>query len=180
MNYSSPEKEEIITYFTVLTSASRDVARSFLETHQWDLYAAASTFNENQDTVATNAAPNVSNPSDEQLLRRDRTPFSNLRIDIPDSEPDSSLFPSQLRLQSPSPSQPCRVQFFLSSKRAADSPCESQKIKRRQGVGNVRTLADLSGGSDEAQENKGGEENRLLSLQASLSFNNYVSVTVVF
>ncbi|KAG7582853.1 SEP domain [Arabidopsis suecica] len=168
MEDNSPETtEKLISSFIEGTSSSREVAISFLETHQWNLNAAVSTFTKNEVAVA--AEPNVPNPSDEQLLRRNRSPFPNLRVIIPNSsfsafDGSSGYSPSRLQLRPPFPSYPSRGQFYLHhSKRAAANPFSRQTIKRRQGAGNVR-IDDFSGGtgsdSDEAVENYGGEEIR--------------------
>lgn len=181
MEDNSPETtEKFISYFIEVTSSSREVAISFLETHQWNLNAAVSTYTKNKVAVA--AEPNVPNPSDEQLLRRNRSPFPNLRVRIPNSsfsafDGSSGYSPSRLQLRPPFPSYPSSGQFYrLHSKRAAANPFSRHTIKRRQGAGNVR-IDDFSGGtgsdSDEALENYGGEDNRLVFPQ-SLAF------TVVF
>ncbi|CAE5968070.1 unnamed protein product [Arabidopsis arenosa] len=168
MEDNSPETtEKLISSFIEVTSSSREVAISFLETHQWNLNAAVSTYTKNEVAVA--AEPTVPNPSDEQLLRRNQRPFPNLRVRIPNSsfsafDGSSGYSPSRLQIRPPFPSYPSRGQFYLHhSKRAAANPFSRQMIKRRQGAGNVR-IDDFSGGtgsdSDEAVENYGGEENR--------------------
>ncbi|CAH8261338.1 unnamed protein product [Arabidopsis lyrata] len=170
MEDNSPEtSEKLISSFIEVTSSSREVAISFLETHQWNLNAAVSTFTKNEVAVA--AEPNVPNPKDEQLLRRNRSPFPNLRVRIPNSsfsafDGSSGYSPSRLQLRPPFPSYPSSGQFYrLHSKRAAANPFSRHTIKRRQGDGNVR-IDDFSGGtgsdSDEALENYGGEDNRAI------------------
>ncbi|KAL9292237.1 Plant UBX domain-containing protein 6 [Arabidopsis thaliana] len=158
MDVNSPETtEKLISSFIEVTSCSREVAISFLETHQWNLNAAVSTFTKNE-VSADAAKPNVPNPNDE-LLRRNPSSFPNRRIKIPTSsfstfDGSSGYSPSRLQLRPPWPSL----------KRAAANPFSRQN-KRRQGAGNVR-IDDFSGGtgsdSDEAVEHYGGEENRAI------------------
>ncbi|CAH2053096.1 unnamed protein product [Thlaspi arvense] len=154
--------EQLISSFINSTSPSRERAISVLHTHQWDLSAAVSAFTGNNVADAAAAKSNVFNPSDEQLhgTLDARTRISNLRIDIPVSPhspsgyipPESS--PSRLRL--PSASNPSDARNpFSSGRAAADKPCESQTIERRQSAGNIRPPADISGGNDNEEEQSG-------------------------
>ncbi|KAF3580010.1 hypothetical protein DY000_02034144 [Brassica cretica] len=52
----------ISSFITKITSSSRDVARLFLEAHQWDIDAAVSDFN--QVVAVAAARRNVPNPRD--------------------------------------------------------------------------------------------------------------------
>ncbi|XP_019092255.1 PREDICTED: plant UBX domain-containing protein 6-like [Camelina sativa] len=160
MEDNSTEMEKLISSFIEVTSSSREVAISVLETHQWNLNAAVSTFTKNE---VTTAEPNVPNSNDEKLVRRNLTPFPNLRINIPfssfspfDGSSDYSPSRSRLRLLSPSPPR-----FYLQSKRTVANPFGRHTINLRQGSG------DLSGGtgtdSDEVLEKHGGEDNILES-----------------
>ncbi|XP_019082832.1 PREDICTED: plant UBX domain-containing protein 6-like [Camelina sativa] len=159
MDDNSSETERLISSFVEVTSSSREVAISVLETHQWNLNAAVSSFTKNE---VTTAEPNISNSNDKKLLRRNLTPFPNLRINIPfssfspfDGSSDYTPSRSRLRLLSPSPPR-----FYLQSKRAAANPFGRQTVNSRQDAG------DISGGtgtdSDEALENHGGEDNRYI------------------
>ncbi|CAN7017644.1 unnamed protein product [Brassica oleracea var. botrytis] len=66
----------ISSFITKITSSSRDVARLFLEAHQWDIDAAVSDFN--QVVAVAAARRNVPNPRD----RDSRALPSNLGVDI--------------------------------------------------------------------------------------------------
>ncbi|KAF3553447.1 hypothetical protein F2Q69_00016454 [Brassica cretica] len=66
----------ISSFTTKITSSSRDVARLFLEAHQWDIDAAVSDFN--QVVAVAAARRNVPNPRD----RDSRALPSNLGVDI--------------------------------------------------------------------------------------------------
>lgn len=175
-----PETEKLISSFTKITSSSREAAISLLATHQWNLNAALSNFTKNGVAVATtNAAkPNVSNPSDEQLVRRNLSPFPNLRINIPVSYfspfDGSSYTPGRLWLRS----SPSHGRSYLEPKSvAAKNPFSRQTIKCHQGAGK-RKFADFSGGtgsnSDEAMENYDGEDNRYSVFSILMVFFKYL------
>uniref|UniRef100_M4EN53 UBX domain-containing protein n=2 Tax=Brassica campestris TaxID=3711 RepID=M4EN53_BRACM len=86
----------IISFITKITSSSSDVARLFLEAHQWDIDAAVSDFNQVVAVAAASARRNVPNSRDS------RTQSSNpLRVDT-----CVSISPPPIRLRSPrSPSR---------------------------------------------------------------------------
>ncbi|EOA33090.1 hypothetical protein CARUB_v10016428mg [Capsella rubella] len=159
MDGNSSETEKLISSFTNITSSSRETAISFLETHQWNLNAAVSTFTKNEATAATTATtaePNVPNPNDDHLLRPNLSPFPNLRINIPVSsfspfDGSSGYSPSRSRFRSPSPPR-----FYLHSKREAANPFGRETSERRRDAG------EFSGGtgndSDDALGNYGRED----------------------
>ncbi|CAL9221781.1 unnamed protein product [Arabidopsis halleri] len=134
MEDNSPETtEKLISSFIEVTSSSREVAISFLETHRWNLNAAVLTFIENDGEVATAAERNVSNHTSGERLRRNQTRYPNLRIKIPvspsllsESDDDDSSDYSPLKLViTKSPSHPSRFRNIL-------KPTRSPTIKRRK------------------------------------------------
>ncbi|KAL1197481.1 Plant UBX domain-containing protein 5 [Cardamine amara subsp. amara] len=147
-----PETEKLISSFTEITSSSIKVAIYFLGTNQWNLNAAVSNFFEANDT----------NPSENELLRRDR-------IEIPDSSSSSSddSLPPLLFVRSRSPSDPSRFHYCLRPKLPGEDPYGCRTIKRRRYRRKVRTLDYLSDDtntdSDEAKEsNDEGDKSEML------------------
>ncbi|KAF8051015.1 hypothetical protein N665_1820s0001 [Sinapis alba] len=100
----------ISSFITKITSSSREVARLFLEAHQWDIDSAVSAFNEVVALEASSDRRNVTNPRD----RDSRTLSSNpLRVDIPVSSP--------IRLRSPRSPSRARNPFSREATQRADN-----------------------------------------------------------
>ncbi|KAK3022364.1 hypothetical protein RJ639_045315 [Escallonia herrerae] len=145
---------DLIDTFTEITSASKQEALFFLESHNYDLDSAVSTFLETTHVpTATAATGNSISPS--QSL-----------------SPSPSSSPSHLR--SPSPPPPLRpsepASYNLRSGQQPLPPAE-KKPSGSRGTGSVRTLSDLNrpardgsgSDSDEPQEYyTGGEKSGML------------------
>lgn len=147
----------LINAFIELTSSSTQEAVFFLESHQWDLESAVSTFLDNSAaataTAATDPIPPPSRPS-----RGVNSP-SPEESQSPDYSPSQS--PSRSRSRSPSP-VPSRAPYRLRSR--GKNPSRNNRAS-----GGIRTLADLNripdGGSgseddDEPQQYYTGGEKR--------------------
>ncbi|KAM1112809.1 hypothetical protein ACFX13_046479 [Malus domestica] len=161
---SNPQNDAVINSFCEITSASKQEALFFLESHNWDLDSAVSTFLDNSAAVpaadeATHAAPRS-------------IPVSHSLSPSPSHSPSYS--PSQSPPRSRSPSPVSRAPYQLRSKRAASSGADRKgdakppSASRPRGI---RTLSDLNrpanGGSDsdsdEPQEYyTGGEKSGML------------------
>lgn len=154
--------DALINSFCEITSSSKEEANFFLESHNWDLDAAVSTFFDNNNATVipgTGAIPNSLSPSRS-----------------PDYTPSRS--PSRSRSSSPTPSRPT---YELRSRRGTDKK-KADKMPSGSRPRGIRTLADLNlpandgsgSDSDEPQEYyTGGEKRCSLSLNFSL-FSYYV------
>ncbi|KAI9095382.1 hypothetical protein K1719_026416 [Acacia pycnantha] len=156
------DNASLINSFCEITSSSKEEAIFFLESHNFDLDAAVSTFFDNNNIASVNnnlVDPNVAvnvNPN------RASIPESPSESHSPDLSP--SLSPSRSRSASPTPS---RAPYELRSRRnrgkAAGKPSGSRS-------GKIRTLSDLNrpgrdssdSESDETQEYTGGERSGML------------------
>ncbi|WZZ54035.1 hypothetical protein YC2023_054142 [Brassica napus] len=105
----------ISSFITKITSYSRDVARLFLEAHQWDIDAAVSDFNQVVSVAA--ARRNVPNPRD----RDSRALPSNLGVDI------SVSSPPPIRLRSPRSPSHARNLFSREAIQRADNDFHEQE-----------------------------------------------------
>ncbi|XP_056863309.1 plant UBX domain-containing protein 5 isoform X2 [Raphanus sativus] len=109
----------IISFITKITSSSRQLARLFLEAHQWDIDAAVSSFNEVVSVAAASARRNVTNPRDSS-----RTQSSNLGVvDIP----VSSSSPPPIRLRSPRSPSRARNPFNREAIQRADDDFDERE-----------------------------------------------------
>ncbi|KAF5726465.1 hypothetical protein HS088_TW22G00143 [Tripterygium wilfordii] len=150
-----------INSFCEITSTSKEEALFFLESHQWNLDAAVSTFLDDAMNP-TITAPVLSNLSPNQLSPSASPSLSG----SPDYAPSQSDSPPRSRSPSPAPS---RGAYILRPGRGGDKkPARAAGSRSR---GGVRTLADLdqsprdgSGSdSDEPQQYyTGGEKSGML------------------
>ncbi|KAI4308361.1 hypothetical protein L6164_031444 [Bauhinia variegata] len=122
----------LVNAFCEITSSSKQEALFYLESHNFDLDAAVSTFldSSNPNAAATDddvVANNVDNPS--------RPTPSPPESNSPEFSP--SISPSRSRSASPTPS---RVPYELRSRRN-----QGKDVKKPSGsrTGGIRTLADL-------------------------------------
>lgn len=154
----------LINSFMEITSSSKEEAAFFLESHQWDLDAAVSTFLDNNNSIVADHQPHpIAPPPPSRDLNNSPSPS-----DSPDYSPSQS--PSRSR--SPSPTRPSRPPYQLRRRKADKKPSAGNAAR-----GGVRTLADLNrtppGGSDsdsdEAQDYYTGGEKRFNS---NLKFGN--------
>lgn len=119
-----------------ITSSTKEEALFFLESHQWDLDAAVSTF---LDDATITAAAFTSQP-DSFNLPAVSSPLPSLSHQSPSTSPSASLSRSPSRSRSPSPA-PAREPYQLRSRRRP----ERKEGKRASGTrGGIRTLADLN------------------------------------
>ncbi|KAK8476686.1 hypothetical protein V6N13_131704 [Hibiscus sabdariffa] len=139
-NPTADRSAALINSFIEITSSSKEEALFFLESHQWDLDAAVSTFLDSNST-----APHQPHPIAPPLSAA----VNNSPTSSPSDSPDYSPSQSPSRSRSPSPSRPSRPSYALRSRR------NDHKKPSGSGGGNargIRTLADLnqtpSGGSD--------------------------------
>ncbi|XP_031276311.1 plant UBX domain-containing protein 4-like [Pistacia vera] len=156
----------LINSFMEIASSTKQEALFFLESHQWDLDAAVSTFLDDATATATAAAAVTSQP-DAFNLPAVNSPSPSLSHQSPSTSPSASLSRSPSRSRSPSPA-PAREPYQLRSRRRP----ERKEDKKASGTrGGIRTLADLNrtppGGSgsddDEPQQYyTGGEKSGML------------------
>ncbi|KAM5580567.1 plant UBX domain-containing protein 4 [Rosa sericea] len=132
---SNPQNDAVITSFCEITSASKQEALFFLESHNYDLDAAVSTFLDNENAVADDtAAVTVTNPVQP----------SHSLSPSPSHSPEYSPSQSPTRSRSPSPA-PSRPAYQLRSKRAASGTSkEDNKPPAARTRGGIRTLSDLN------------------------------------
>ncbi|KAF5741414.1 hypothetical protein HS088_TW10G00411 [Tripterygium wilfordii] len=159
---ASNNNTALINSFCEITSASKEEAIFFLESHQWDLDAAVSTFLDDAMANPTVTAPVPSNQSPHQpSLSASPSPSGS-----PDYAPSQSDSPPRSRSPSPAPS---RGAYMLRSARGAEK--KPQRAGGSRSRGGVRTLADLNqsprdgsgSDSDEPQEYyTGGEKSGML------------------
>lgn len=157
------DNASLINSFCEITSSSKEEAIFFLESHNFDLDAAVSTFFDNNNNVSAN---NNNNPIDPIVAAANDNPKRASSPESP-SEPHSPGFspsqsPSRSRSASPTPS---RAPYELRSRgnrgKAAAKPSGSRS-------GRIRTLSDLNRSardssdseSDEAQEYYTGGQKR--------------------
>ncbi|XP_030932185.1 plant UBX domain-containing protein 4 [Quercus lobata] len=163
-NPSNTNNEDLITSFCEITSSTREEALFFLESHNFHLDSAVSTFLDNDndnangngnENININPAAAVAHP----IIPSDSPSPSP----SPSKSPDYS--PSRSRSRSPSPT-PSRPPYQLRSTRRGPTPNYNDRTR-----GNVRTLADLNrpagedhgSDSDEPQEYyTGGEKSGML------------------
>lgn len=143
-NRTDPNADQnaaLINSFIEITSSSKEEALFFLESHQWDLDAAVSTFLDSNSTAALQQPPIAPPVSGVGGVNNSASPSQS---DSPDYSPSQS--PSRSR--SPSPARPARPPYALRSRRNDKKPSGSGGNNAR----GVRTLADLNrtppGGSD--------------------------------
>ncbi|KAB2073584.1 hypothetical protein ERO13_A07G083500v2 [Gossypium hirsutum] len=138
---NADQNAALINSFIEITSSSKEEALFFLESHQWDLDAAVSTFLDSNSTAALQQPPTAPPVSGVGGVNNSASPSQS---DSPDYSPSQS--PSRSR--SPSPARPARPPYALRSRRNDKKPSGSGGNNAR----GVRTLADLNrtppGGSD--------------------------------
>ncbi|KAF7815315.1 plant UBX domain-containing protein 4-like [Senna tora] len=181
---SHPNNASLINDFCEITSSSKEEALFFLESHNFDLDAAVTTFFDNNvvnnDAAANNPSANVvindntdSVVAHPPLPPRASSPNSPSESHSPEFSPSQS--PSRSRSASPTPS---RAPYELRSRRrgkAATKPSGSR-------TGRVRTLSDLrrpardssDSDSDETQEYYTGGEKSGMLVQDPTKGNNSV------
>ncbi|CAB4304619.1 unnamed protein product [Prunus armeniaca] len=162
---SNPQNDAVINSFCEITSASKQEALFFLESHNWDLDAAVSTFLDN-NTVAI-SVDEPPNPGSFPI------PASHSLSPSPSHSPNYSPSQSPPRSRSPSPT-PSRAPYQLRSKRAASSGAQDKADTKPPSASRprgIRTLSDLNqpakdgsgSDSDEPQEYyTGGEKSGML------------------
>lgn len=159
-NPTQEANSELIASFIEITSSTRDEALFFLESHQWDLDSAVSTFLDNADSAAVAPVP---------ALPRD--PAVNSPSQSSPSSPSASLSPSRSASRSRSASPiASREPYPLRSRRRSERKQEDGKKASSSGTrGGIRTLADLnrtppvgsdSDNDDEAQRYYTGGQKR--------------------
>ncbi|KAE8664816.1 Plant UBX domain-containing protein 5 [Hibiscus syriacus] len=158
-NPSADQNAALINSFIEITSSSKEEALFFLESHQWDLDGAVSTFFDSSSTTAHqphSIAPPVTGA------------VNNSPTSSPSDSADYSPSQSPSRSRSPSPARPSRPPYTLRSRRNADKKPSGSNGSNARGV---RTLADLNrsppGGSesdsDEGQDYfTGGEKSGMV------------------
>ncbi|ESR60865.1 Plant UBX domain-containing protein 5 [Citrus sinensis] len=154
----------LINSFVEITSSTKDEALFFLESHQWNLDAAVSTFLDN--AAAATASPEASQ-SVATLPAVNSPSLSN----SPSTSPSASLSRSPSRSRSPSPAA-ARDPYELRS-RSRPGKKEDKKAATGTSRGGIRTLADLNrtppGGADSDDDDDepqqyytGGEKSGML------------------
>ncbi|KAJ8749168.1 hypothetical protein K2173_018639 [Erythroxylum novogranatense] len=130
----------LIDSFCEITSSTRDEALFFLESHQWDVDAAVSTFLDNNAAAATATATATSGPHQIPPIPLSPTPSrSPSESHSPNFSPSHSSSPSRSRSRSPSPTPPSRVPYKLRSRQSKSAGAGSSRTR-----GGIRTLSDLN------------------------------------
>ncbi|MCL7035037.1 hypothetical protein MKW94_011808 [Papaver nudicaule] len=128
------EKEGLVATFCEITSGSKEEALFFLESHNWNLDSAVSTFLEEDSNPNPNSIPNLNSPT------------------FDSSSPSSS--PSQ-------PLPPLHPPVFQSSVPMASRP-DKKPVTKPSGNrrGGIRTLSDLNrpSGPDSDSDSDGPQE----------------------
>ncbi|XVE78420.1 hypothetical protein DITRI_Ditri13aG0143600 [Diplodiscus trichospermus] len=158
-NPNANQNAGLISSFIEITSSSQEEALFFLESHQWDLDAAVSTFLDNNSAAAADQPHPIAPPPARSRDLNDSPSPS------PSDSPDYSPSQSPPRSRSPSPARPSRAPYQLRRRNADKKPSGSGNAR------GVRTLADLNrtppGGldsdSDEGQDYyTGGEKSGMV------------------
>lgn len=166
-----PEHSSMVSTFCEITSASQSEALFFLESHNYNLDSAVSTFLETVSSAAPAVAVDDGNNSSRK--RRLESPTQSNSYSLSQSQSQSSSSPSRSR--SPSPPPPRRLQYNLRSSSVKSSKASTS----RRRTGGIRTLADLSKqpsndgsgtDSDEPQEYYTGGEKRYEVVLPSLLY----------
>ncbi|KAL9457463.1 hypothetical protein AB3S75_006500 [Citrus x aurantiifolia] len=163
-NPTAEANSSLINSFVEITSSTKDEALFFLESHQWNLDAAVSTFLDN--AAAATASPEASQ-SVATLPAVNSPSLSN----SPSTSPSASLSRSPSRSRSPSPAA-ARDPYELRS-RSRPGKKEDKKAATGTSRGGIRTLADLNrtppGGADSDDDDDepqqyytGGEKSGML------------------
>ncbi|EEF37052.1 UBX domain-containing protein, putative [Ricinus communis] len=138
----------LINSFCEITSSSKEEAIFFLESHQWNLDSAVSTFlDDDNDNTNTNSNNSINNNIDPVSAPSTRPSNSLSSSPSPESHSPNyspSLSPSRSRSPSPSPAAPYRLRSRR--KKPAKSAASAGGSKTRRG--GVRTLADLNHAPD--------------------------------
>lgn len=144
-NTAQETNSHVINSFMEITSSTKEEALFFLESHQWDLDAAVSTFLDDGAASASQplaTLPNVNSPS--QSPSNSESPYMS---------PSASQSRSGSRSRSPSPAA-AREPYQLRSRRRPGK--EDKKVTGTRG--GIRTLADLNrtppGGSDSEDDDE--------------------------
>lgn len=158
------DNSSLISTFCEITAASQSEAQFYLESHNFDLDSALSTFLEatNPSTAVASAAGNDT--------QQPRSPTQSESFSPSQSQSQSS---SPSRSRSPSPPPPRHSQYNLRSSNSKSSVGGAGASGRRGGVSGIRTLADLNrqprrdDGSDEDSDEPqeyytGGEKSGML------------------
>jgi UBX domain-containing protein 1 len=138
-NSNPNDNSTLINSFIEITSSTTQEANFFLESHNWDLDLAVSTFLDESAVAA-------SEPS--------ALPISTSPSASPASSPDYS--PSS-RSQTPSPS-PSRAAYQLRPHRNTKKIKKKSKRQEISGRGGIRTLADLNQAPSSSQISNDEEE----------------------
>ena len=142
-NTDANANSALIESFCEITASSKQEALFFLESHNFDLDAAVSTFLENNTDVVINDN-NVPNP----VLPSHSSP-SPPESHSPDLSPSQS--PSRSRSRSPSPT-PSRAPYELRSGRNRGKKPSGSR------TGGIRTLADLKRPRDGSDSDSDSDE----------------------
>ncbi|KAK4846995.1 hypothetical protein QYF36_024102 [Acer negundo] len=172
-NSTQETNSKLISSFIEITSSTGDEAHFFLESHQWDLDSAVSTFLDNAAEAAV-AVPHpavAALPPHPAVVNSPSPSHSQSPTESP-SSPSMSPSRSASRSRSASP-VPARDPYPLRSRRRPERKQEEQKKNPASGTrGGIRTLADLNrtppGGSDSDDDDEpqryytGGEKSGML------------------
>ncbi|CAL1407167.1 unnamed protein product [Linum trigynum] len=174
----------LVDSFCEITSSSRQEAAFFLESHQWDLDAAVSTFLDNDNAAVAVAASSAAAAS-ARAVPLPPTGGGGGGTPSPADSPDESMSPnyspsqsparsrSRSRSSSPAPATMSRLPYQLRSR--GEKKSKKTGTAGASGSGNrggIRTLADLNripGGSDSDDDDDepqeyytGGEKSGML------------------
>lgn len=151
----------LINSFVEITSASKEEAVFFLESHSFDLDAAVSTFFDDNNSDSLNP---IDDTNVVAAAGNNRASSSS-----PSPSPSESQSPSRSRSASPTPS---RAPYQLRSKGKAAAKAKGKKASGSRAAGRIRTLSDLNrpashdsddSESDETQEYYTGGQKRYSS-----------------
>lgn len=130
----------LINSFCEITSSSKEEALFFLESHQWNLGSAVSTFLDSNNSINNNIDDHASLPIAPPAPVANSPSHSSSPSESQSPNYSPSQSPSRSRSRSPSPT-PARVPYRLRSrgKRPVKSVAGGSRTR-----GGIRTLADLN------------------------------------
>lgn len=140
---------DLITAFSEITSATKEEASFFLESHNYDLDSAVSTFFETTTTIPTaveqqpHRNPNP-NQTDENNSQDSSSPSRNSRS-------RSASPPPSLGLQQGSIGDSVTIPYNLRSRNAGNRNTGDKKASGSRASGRIRTFADLNRNGDNSE-----------------------------
>uniref|UniRef100_A0A2P2J833 UBX domain-containing protein n=1 Tax=Rhizophora mucronata TaxID=61149 RepID=A0A2P2J833_RHIMU len=171
LNAASAANAALVESFCEITSSSKEEALFFLESHQWDLDAAVSTFLDSNAATTTVSASTAATSAHRPIpASADSPPESQSPSESHSLNYSPSQSSSLSRSRSRSPSSPTpRASYQLRSREIKSSQNAAAAAGGSRTRGGIRTLNDLNrapSSSDEDEEPQqyytGGEKSGML------------------